>query len=98
MEELAEDTIKRNGASHQNAHGPKLDDVRLYATPEPASEEISESYAAPEPASEKISESGATTEPASGEISEAEVVAPEDDEDRDHCAEQRSDSQPAQPE
>jgi capsular exopolysaccharide synthesis family protein len=57
MEEFAEDTIKRNGASHQNTHGLKLDDVRLYATPEPASEEISESHAAPEPASEEISES-----------------------------------------
>jgi Mrp family chromosome partitioning ATPase len=57
MEEFAEEIIKRNGASHQNARGPKLDDIRLYATPEPASEAISETYAAPEPASEAISES-----------------------------------------
>jgi Mrp family chromosome partitioning ATPase len=67
MEEFAEDKIERNGAGHQNAYEPKLDDVRLSVAPEPASEEISESYAAPEPASE--------------EISESEVVAPVDDED-----------------
>ena len=57
MEEFAEDKIERNGAGHQNAYEPKLDDVRLSVAPEPASEEISESYAAPEPASEEISES-----------------------------------------
>jgi len=57
MEEFAEDKVKRNGASHQNAYGPKPEDVRLYAEPEPASEEISESYAAPESASEEIYES-----------------------------------------
>jgi capsular exopolysaccharide synthesis family protein len=77
MEKLAEDTIKRNGASHQNAYGPKLDDVRLYATPEPASEEISD--AAPEPALEEVSD--AAPEPASEEIFESEEVAPEDDGD-----------------
>ncbi len=57
MKEIAEDRFKRNGASHQSEHGPKLGDVRLYPTPEPASEEISESYAAPEPASDEIYES-----------------------------------------
>jgi len=57
MEEFAEDRIKRNGASHKNAHGPKLGDVRLDATAEPASEAIYESYAAPEPALEAIPES-----------------------------------------
>jgi Mrp family chromosome partitioning ATPase len=75
MEEFAENINNRNGASHQNANGPKLGDVRLYATLEPASKEISESDAAPEPASEEISESHAAPEPASEEISESEVVA-----------------------
>jgi len=73
MEEFAEDTIKRNGANHQNAYGSKLDDVRLYATPEPASEKISETYAAPEPASEP--------ESASEEVSESEVLDDIDDGD-----------------
>ena len=67
MEELDEDRVERNGAGRQNAHGPKLEDVRLFATPEPAADAISESYAAPEPASE--------------EISESEVLASEDDGD-----------------
>ena len=57
MEEFSEDIIERNGAGHQNAYGPKLNDVRLYATPEPASVEVSESCAAPEPALEESSES-----------------------------------------
>jgi capsular exopolysaccharide synthesis family protein len=81
MEEFAENINNRNGASHQNANGPKLGDVRLYATLEPASKEISESDAAPEPASEEISESHAAPEPASEEISESEVVASVDDDD-----------------
>jgi len=79
MEEFAENINKRNGASHQNTHGLKLDDVRLHATPEPASKEISESHAAPEPASEKISESHAAPEPAPEEISESEVLADDGD-------------------
>ena len=45
MEEFAEDKIERNGAGHQNAYGPKLDDVRLSVAPEPDSETISESEA-----------------------------------------------------
>jgi Mrp family chromosome partitioning ATPase len=57
MEEFDEEMIKGNGAGHQNARGPKLDDVRLCATPEPASEAISETYAEAEPASEAIPES-----------------------------------------
>ena len=80
MEEFAENINNRNGVSHQNANGQKMSDVRLYATLEPASEEISESDAAPEPASEEISESHAAPEPASEpesaseEISESEVL------------------------
>jgi Mrp family chromosome partitioning ATPase len=67
MEELDEGEIKINGAGRQYADGPKLADVRLFATPEPGAEAISESYAAPEPASE--------------EISESEVLAPVDEAD-----------------
>jgi capsular exopolysaccharide synthesis family protein len=75
MEEFAENINNRNGASHQNASGPKLGDIRLYAKLESASKEISESDAAPEPILEEISESHAAPEPASEEISESEVVA-----------------------
>ena len=81
MEEFAENINNRNGVSHQIANVPKLEDVRLYATFGPASEEISESHAAPEPASEKISESHAAPEPDSEEISESEVVPSVDDDD-----------------
>jgi len=81
MEEFAKNINNRNGVSHQNANGPKLDEFRIYATLEPASEEISKSDAAPEPASEEISESDAAPEPASEEISESEVVASVDDDD-----------------
>jgi capsular exopolysaccharide synthesis family protein len=87
MEEFPEDTIKRNGASHQKEYGPKLDDVRLYATFEPASEKTSESYAAPQPASEGISDAGPEPaldpESASEEISESEVLDDIDIDDGD---------------